>query len=253
MASVDETKIAEFKKVFPPDGRKKVDDTLKIPYLFVGQLEITFPDGTRGVGTGTLISPYHVLTCAHNLYQNKHGKYAKKVIFNPARNEEFSPFGNYEFERLDVPDEYISLSPEAPVNGIVDDYTRYLYDFGVVTLKEKVKIATSGFLQLYDARAESLKSDFIDIAGYPGDKPANTMWDARGKLTSFDDSFLFYKISTASGQSGSSLRENFNDEDGLERIVGIHVAGSSKIGSNFAVRLDSDKIIKIENWMGHVD
>lgn len=240
--------------VFPPDGRVRVDPTTVTPFSWVGQLAITFPDGSRGTGTGTLIDRDRVLTCGHNLYQDRRGGRASSVIFSLAQNGTDRPYPPVGFRDAHVSEEYRTLSPADPAatSGVVRDYSRYLYDFGVVSLQTGLDPAEGAFPFLYDASDETLVDRTADIAGYPGDKTAGTMWNAAGPLTPPPAAeFLWYRISTFNGQSGAAVRCTFEeDEEGdVPRIVGIHVAGSSELQSNFAVRLTSDVIRTIETWL----
>jgi V8-like Glu-specific endopeptidase len=78
--------------VFPNDNRQRVDPTTAQPYVWIGMFAIKFPNGDIGRGTGTLIGPRHVLTCAHNLFQNQRGGYAQAIQFFLARNGHTMPW-----------------------------------------------------------------------------------------------------------------------------------------------------------------
>lgn len=238
--------------VFPPDTRAKVDPTTVLPYLFFGQLEIQFPKGDRGFGTGVLIDRQHVLTAAHNLYQNKRGGWAQMVNFSLARNANSYPYQSVDFKRLNVPDEYKSVSPQGPdSNGQVGDHKQYLYDYGVVTLQTALDPADGLFLPMYPADDETLNGHAASVAGYPGDKSTGTMWNDNGALMPPTDEFLFYRMSTFRGNSGSAVRVLLDKvaANHIPRIVGVHVAGSKDIDANFAVRLTQDVIDRIGYWL----
>lgn len=239
--------------VFPTDNRTRVTPTNVQPYYWVGQLAITFPDGTAGTGTGTLVAENKVLTCAHNLYQAQYGGYARTVSFTLARNGSTLPYGNpVAATGVAVPEEYVSLSPPAPnQQGNVASDTLYVYDFGVVTLASILDPAGGLYPAMYAATDNQLNNRQSDIAGYPGDKPANTMWNGNGALTGSSEEFLFYNISTYGGQSGSAVRSLFPNlyPPGIPWLIGVHVAGAQDLNTNFAVRLNQDNINTIQGWL----
>jgi glutamyl endopeptidase len=239
--------------VFPTSNRVQVNPTNVPPFYWTGQLEIQFPNGTQGTGTGILIDEYYVLTCAHNLYQKQFGGYAKKVTFALARNGANNPYGVVGVKAQQVPEDYKTLSPPSPDNsGNVKDYTKYLSDYGLVKLEKGLSPAGITYPAMYAADDNSLKEKSVDIAGYPGDKLPRTMWHAEGNLPKeIDQHFLFYQISTYSGQSGSAVTALFKNlvNPTVPRIVGIHVAGVQDLNTNFAVRITQDVIDTVNRWM----
>lgn len=239
--------------VFPTDNRTRVNPTNLQPYYWFGQLTITFPSGVVGTGTGTLVGPNKVLTCAHNLYQAQYGGYATNVSFALARNGNTLPYGNpVAATALAVTEEYATLSPPAPdQQGNVASDTDYVYDFGVVTLASTLDPANGLYPSMYAASDNQLNNRQSDIAGYPGDKPANTLWNGNGALTGCSEEFLFYNISTYNGQSGSAVRSLFQNlyPPGIPWIIGVHVAGDRSLNTNFAVRLNQDNINTIQGWL----
>lgn len=71
--------------VYGPDTRKKIEETRKYPYSCIGLVTGRF--GTIiSNGSGCLIGPDIVLTCAHNLYDRENKIEANNVFFCPGLN-----------------------------------------------------------------------------------------------------------------------------------------------------------------------
>lgn len=230
--------------VFPPDTRTRVLDTTVFPFIAQGELTMQFPNGHTYTGTGTLIDRQHVLTAAHNVFGNDIGGWARNLWFAPARNGGNVPYGFLPATRLFITEEYYTLSPPDPNSVPVEDYTLYTEDYAVVRLRDPIDLPILG---IYAAPDDELRGA-IQISGYPGDKPEGTMWTDSKPLTGMDEHFLFYRINTYRGQSGAGLLADIPLPIG-KTIVGVHVAGDARLGTNFAVRLDDDKIGTIQRWM----
>jgi V8-like Glu-specific endopeptidase len=186
------------------DSRKPVRNTLDVPYRWICALDIQIDIpgvGTRwGRGTGTLISPRHVLTAAHNLFV-AYGKIrvkAKSITVTPARDRTTSgtaPFGSKPAEKLFYPTEWESRDPEksppkfSPLPFHPTTIGDPEYDFGVIQLPagsplSEVRHAKLNGQQLgfwgHKERGEgtsleiipgkALKGKRVWVAGYPADK-----------------------------------------------------------------------------------
>jgi len=240
--------------VFPGSNRIQVNNTTAYPFCTIGQFTMTFPNGKTYTGTGTLLDRNHVLTAAHNLYGNDVGGWARSVTFAAARNGNNYPYNSVAAATIFVPEDYRFLSPpnpdDVPANNI--DYTQYLYDYGLVRLSSPVD---AGVMRMHNPSDDELDARIFTVTGYPGDKPAGTMWGADGRLSGYAEEFLFYQISTYRGESGSAVATLFDHlvNPQIPRICGIHVAGSGRLGANFAVRLRDEVIEQIVSWGGSLD
>ena len=67
------------------DNREKVENTREYPYCCIGIVTTKFSQWTSN-GTGCLIAPRIVLTCAHNIYSRDSNEEAMEVKFSPAAN-----------------------------------------------------------------------------------------------------------------------------------------------------------------------
>lgn len=242
-------------KIFNPPGdtRQLVNPTTALPYNCIGQITSHFPNGVY-TGTGTLIDEYHVLTCAHNIFNNLTGKLIKNATFACARNGGNYPYGApIEAADVFITDDYRETSPPNPndPNFNPGEITPYLADYGLIRLKTPVPNQVVNFPRMYAATDQELTAQ-MRIAGYPGDKP-DTMWEATGAVTTPPAPFLFYRIATLNGQSGASVLGRFQHPVGnfWYGIVGIHVAGSTQpaINTNFAVRVTQEVMDTVNSWM----
>ena len=64
-----------------------MQETREYPYCCIGLITSKFEEETF-YGTGCLIAPKIVLTCAHNIYNKTLKKTATELKFSPAANEE---------------------------------------------------------------------------------------------------------------------------------------------------------------------
>lgn len=65
------------------DSRTKVEDAGEYPYSAIGV--VSGRDGeSHYFGTGSLIGARIVLTCAHNCYDKKKGRFYEDIMFSPA-------------------------------------------------------------------------------------------------------------------------------------------------------------------------
>lgn len=220
-------------KVFPPDTRKRVNDTKTAPWNAIGQLVVKFPSGNYGYGTGTLLGGRHVLTAAHVLYLEDEGGRAVSARFYPGKNGVLDPFGGYDMTSFNIDDEYPQKSEFAD------------YDYALITLSEEVFPGFANF-RLRNVGDDGLENLDVEISGYPMDKPLGTLWTASGKLTAVTARTLRYRISTTAGQSGSAVA--FFGGESWD-IVGIHSGESGD--ANAACRVTDRVVHAIREWMSY--
>jgi V8-like Glu-specific endopeptidase len=220
-------------KVSGKDGRERILNTIQWPYRFHAQLNIIFKNQAYG-GSGSMVGPHHLLTCAHNVYDHKKG-WADKISVYLALNESSAPFGEVEVAKV-----YTFK------NWIEDKDPRF--DMALLILKRSIGKYT-GWGGLLSGDEAELDQETVHITGYPGDKHFKQMWSMDHKLHVIHPEEFEYEIDTYGGQSGSAIWIN---KYGSTFILGVHTLGSNV--TNKGVRISQKKftdfLLKIisETW-----
>ena len=82
-----------------------IENTRGYPYRCIGQIVGKFGN-LQYKGTGCLISPNIVLTCAHNIYKRKLKQKVNDMKFKPGFNGKVGKFFNV--KKAYYPEEYVS-------------------------------------------------------------------------------------------------------------------------------------------------
>lgn len=227
--------------IYLDDRRKHFNHIAEWPYSAYGVVTMRFPhmvdDQPDGVGTGSLIAPTIVLTCAHNLYNNLLGGRAKSVRFFPAMDGRKAHFGEAKVREFHYPKIYEKTKKE---------------DYGILILEKPFGDET-GYLGIGIFLQEDVKSFPLSVIGYPGDKiihdrengNAYELWGMSGPAKTVDKDYITYdEIDTFEGQSGSPVCFG-SDEDYY--AIGVHVLGGSF--ENKATLLTKARYQKIDKWV----
>lgn len=245
--------------VLPGDNRQRVANTTVNPARWVGQILSTWPDGAVTAGTATLIGERYVLTCAHNFFDTTTGRYCTSARFGPGFNRSAAgapeePFGTYDLDRFEVPEEYrLHGGPPPPVGGIPQaDMTSYLHDYAVGRLDRFVRddLGESAMAPAWPGE-NTVNGLACRINGYSGDldPTAHTQYTRNGNVALTNDhDFVIYTMSTFHGDSGAPV---YYQPPGRPfwSIIGVHVTGVPAAipanGRNFAPALSGDRL----NWI----
>lgn len=229
---------------FPQSLMEEVKKTTESPYNYICRLESRFSK-TVTSGTGTLVGDRYVLTAAHNLLNDDYGK-ALDVRITPGQSGNLMPFGQQVSDSFIYTEEYATHPAPYPAGEGVIDYTRFIYDYAVIRLAKP--FFKENPLRPYVASFRELDRKQGLIIGYPGCKPAGTMWEARHDIqaNANEEELLFYRISTCPGDSGAAVLSMIDEH---LRIVGVHVAGSEFLQTNFGVRINNEVYRNILRWM----
>jgi len=227
------------RKVFGDDDRIQIANTKIYPFSAIGYLESKDLKGQYESCSATLIGPSTVLTAAHCLYNHDAGGWQDEIFFVPGLNGSTAndaPYGGYEYQ-----DAYV-------VQGYIDNYQGFYgsvlpWDIGIVTLKQPVG-QNLGWLGY--ANYDNLGDFTANIVGYPGDKPAGTMWRATCNVLSENvgDGYFQYDCDTFPGSSGSAVYA-YDEGQKARVVVGVNVAESED--ANTAVRVNAAYLEWINN------
>lgn len=218
------------RKVIPGyDGRTRVEETVKWPYSLITQVTIIENGQLGGFGSGAMVGPHHLLTCAHNVYDRKTSKLADKILVYPALNDSQAPFGEVKVVRAYTFKDYLDPKSKQFENN----------DMALLLLDKSIGQYT-GWAGLLATDDKSLSQEQVNITGYPGDKQeqCTQMWTMRHMLKTIMPEMFYYEIDTFGGQSGSPIW--VNKWEGVPMILGVHTMGAENF-MNWGVRLSEPK------------
>lgn len=273
-----EQELRELEVLHNPDQRKQVNNTEAVPFRFICHLEMRAVDTTnttvtaRSTATGVLVGPRHVLTTGHTLLAKRGRFKATHAWVSPGLNGSTSPFGRVEAT-------VFRPHPNWFRNNAEDED----YDYGMITLKDAIgdkrfsslgnkplgwwgDPVNGGGTKLERLDPASLNNVTVNVAGYPEDQPAGTMWTSSGQATPLRDPQgrittmarrLPHNADTAISQSGSPVWIGASDQN-PRYLVGLHngainltftrPTGTQTQRTNTAIRVTREFLQQIAAW-----
>lgn len=211
---------------FDDEDREKLDLGASYPRFAICRLDIVFPNGDSGNGTGCVVSNHHVLTVGHNLFQKKRGGFAKSIRISAGKHGRRDVLVADPCE-LYVPDTYFEME--------IDEY-----DFGLVSFNDDLSIY-SGQCGV-NTDLSRLDERSFEIAGYPADlKNGKFLMFHSGRII-YKSPLFYYRIDATGGQSGSGIFVN-SVSDGT--LIGIHLGFTSDRKYNKGLFLREEVLVHL--------
>lgn len=224
----DEEGVDPNRQVFGDDDRVQITETSKFPFRVIGQLWTKVDDENWGSCSATLIGPSTIITAAHCIYSHDHGGWGQAAEFYPGLDGENAPFGVANVTNANILEGFVSQYK--------DNYGSVVaYDLAVLELDAKMGDELGWMSFGSFAKPASFTAN---IVGYPGDKPASTMWRASCDVNEqdFNETNFAYLCDTYPGSSGSSVY--LYNKDKKERVIlGVNIAENPQF--NLATRLNA--------------
>lgn len=199
--------------LFIAADRRASANTSQFPFSAIVKLEVTFPDGARGWGTGALIGPDKIITAEHVVYSSRHGGHASIRVLP-----------GYDNGRTICRETTVASFVHGAHQGCHNGAS---CDMAVLTTDDNIGCNTGWFgLRQFD---DADLSD-VFIAGYPmdrddGEKLNFVRTSASHVSYSSYHNILAYTEWTAKGMSGGPI---FTSDF---YIVGIHTNGGTNANS----------------------
>ena len=154
--------------VIDQDDRIQIHDTeaREIPWREICSLRIIAADGSAWKGTGWIVGDRTVITAGHVVYMHSRGGWVRSIEVIPGRTgpDRSGPYGTYTSTRFRSVRGWIGQ--KNPSN-----------DYGAILLDPRARfdsaIGSFGFASRPDSTLTGLRAN---VAGYPGDKEAGTLW-----------------------------------------------------------------------------
>lgn len=220
--------------VHGPDNRVRITATSALPWRTNASLLITAADNSQWIGTGWFIGPHTLMTAGHVVFIKNSGVpgrdgWVKRIQVMPGRNGSTLPYGS------------VTSSNFRSVTGWTNSGDQN-FDYGAIIIPTNLGNTTGwyGFGVYSDA---DLLNTVGNIAGYPGDKDAGTLWYDAHKIAAVNSRKVYYDIDSAGGQSGSAVYRIIN---GARYGVAIHAYGGAT--TNSGTRIVQDVFNNMVAW-----
>ena len=217
-----------------------IDDATHTLWKVHGQLTWEV-DGVTYAGCAGLISPWHVMTSADNVYDFKKKSWWKNIQFHPGRNGETILLPPVSCVKLAILSDWVQGNKES--------------NMAILELSQDVgnSLGYNGVLCGEDAFLKAV--DPINLTGYLVDKPKGTMCTTISSGQEIYDTQISYKLSAGPGMSGANpwavhLRSLGDDWVGPYSL-GVHTYGVKGV-TNLATRLTRARLESIVNVINNV-
>lgn len=225
----EESSIPSTREIIGSDDRIRVNNTTDSPYRNVCFVEVTFPNGTKYRGSGTLVYFDVLLTAGHVIYSQENGGWATSVEVIPGMIDYNNrPLGSTVATQITTNSEWINNR-------------NYEWDWAILDLQSS--FSTWQLFGYYSDYHKQVGKSVTTI-GYPGDKGTN-MYYSTDTVTEAGDRYMKVLCDIVQGDSGGAVINVEND-----RLVGIisysHKNFWGKYDYNGMVRINEDLFNRIK-------
>lgn len=217
--------------VLGTDGRVQITNTTDYPWRTIARLQLTFPDGSGGGCSGSMVDNFHILTAGHCIHSVSRGGWADVKVYM-AQNGSSTPY-------YYANNSHIRSYTGWTVNQSPD------HDWALITLDRNIGAHVGWMGRQTAASSNSIYTGVLNVSGYPGDKPFGTHWYDADYGDSATANRHHYFMDTFGGQSGAPV---WRIDGGSRYILTIHAYGAGGGSTNSGTRLDTDKFDRINTW-----
>lgn len=216
------------------DNRVKIANPAVYPWRATASLLITAADNSQWIGTGWFISPRTLITAGHVVHIKGSGVagrdgWVKRIQVMPGRNGASLPYGS------------VTSTVFRSVTGWTGSGNQD-FDYGAIILPTPLG-NTTGWLGFGNYTDADLLATVGNIAGYPGDKPAGTLWYDARRIASVTARKVHYDIDTAGGQSGAAV---YRVVGGNRFAFAVHAYGGAT--TNSGTRINAQVFANLTAW-----
>jgi glutamyl endopeptidase len=211
------------------DERARVVDTTAFPWRTVCKLIVTFKNGQKFSGTGTLVGRKHVLTAGHMIYSHENGGWPTMVEVIPGLDGTYMPFGKVYATKFQS---FLYWVDSKDPN----------YDLALVTVNVEVG-DTTGWLGM--GKSNKLVGLDVTLSGYPMDLESGAgQYFGAGKVASSNSAIVTYGIDADMAQTGAAIQRTAK---GQLYAAAVHIGSSN--GMNRGVRLNEFRLSYLKSWV----
>lgn len=219
----------------------QVPDATGLPWRCICHLDLRFPFGRSGHGTGWMVDGKTIITAGHNLLHPQLG-WATGIAVRPGYNQGGTGYGQV----------FPAIVRDVHPNwrqGIERGSPAFQHDIGYIRIKDVGLGDSLGYFGMRALTDGELRYGnlIVHSAGYPSAAWPGSMWVDASRIRDFDENYIYYRLDTEEGNSGAPIFATF--PDGRRYVVAGHVHGTEDQTSNAGLRITDELFDAIVDWI----